>query len=246
MLSSTQGMVSGADIGQNIASGFSSIENTLIERMRAIALPSIEEVEDITARVDARVAQWLSAREAEINRQFDAKIEQSKAQMVANGTYNSVVWPSVVAGVERERQNALSNLSSAIGELETSIAQIKSNAFSQKMQRVELAHKVEADIADIRAKLKESRAKVISEVVSNKINLTELRNKAAQALATFMESREDDYPDIETILEVVTRLDNQSVSPGGGLNSGTSGHNTTTVLPDPSLPELPDVSLPNL
>lgn len=246
MLSSTQGMVNGADDGQTIASGFSSIENTLVERMRAIALPSIEEVEDITARVDARVAQWLSARESEINREFNAKIEQAKSQMVSNGTYNSVVWPSVVAGVERERQNALSNLSSAIGELETSIAQIKSNAFSQKMQRVELAQKVEADIADIRSKLKESRAKVISEVVSNKINLTEVRNKAAQALATFMESREDDYPDLETILEVVTRLDNQSVNPGGGTGSGSSGSNVTTMLPDPTLPNLPNPDLPSM
>lgn len=244
MLSSTQGMVGGADVGVNIASGFSSIENTLINRMRAIALPSVEEAEDITARVDAHVAQWLAAREADINRQFDAKIEQTKSQMVSNGTYNSVVWPSVAAGLERERQNALNNLSSALGELETSVAQIKGNVFAQKMQRVELALKIEADIADMRAKLKESRMKVIGEVVSNKINLTELRNKAAQMLATFMESREDDYPDIETILEVVTRLDNQSVNPGGGLQGGANGHNTQTVLPDPTLPALPGVALP--
>ena len=244
MLSSTQGMVNGSDVGAGLADGLYYVEQTLVDRMRAIALPSVEEVEDVTARVDARVAQWLAAREADINRQFDAKIEQAKSQMVSNGTYNSVVWPSVSAGLERERQNALNNLSSALGELETSVAQIKGSAFTQKMQRVELAQKIEADIADMRAKLKESRAKIISEVTANKVNLTELRNKAAQALAAFMENREDEFPDLETILEVVTRLDNQSVDPGGGLQGGASGHNTQTKLPDPTLPPMPDVALP--
>jgi hypothetical protein len=251
MLSSTQTVVSNSDVGSGIDDKFYYIEQTLTDRMRAIALPSIEEVEDITARVDARAAQWLASREADINRQFDARLEQSKAQMVANGTYNSVVWPSVMAGIEKERQYALSNLASAMGELESAIAQIKEGAYAQKMSRVELAQKVETTIAEMRSNLNQARLKVISEVVNNKVNLATLRNNAATALVKVMEERSDEYPDLETILEVVTRLDNQSADPGGGLNDTGAGHNTQTVLPDPTLPEmnipeLPAVDTPTL
>lgn len=251
MLSSTQTVVSGSGVGVGLEVKFYDMELSLIERMRAIALPSVEELEDITARVDARAAQWLASREADINREFDAKIEQSRSQMVANGTYNSVVWPSVMAGIEKERQYALSNLASAIGELESAVAQIKEGAFAQKMSRVEMAQKMEATIAEMRSNINQARVKVISEVTNNKVNLATLRNNAATALAKFMEERTDDYPDLETILEVVTRLDNQSADPGGGLNDIGAGHNTQTVLPDPTLPdvaipELPAVELPSL
>lgn len=245
MLSSTQTVVSDSDVGLGIDDKFYYIEQTLSDRMRAIALPSIEEVEDITARVDARAAQWLASREADINRQFDARLEQSKVQMVANGTYNSVVWPSVMAGIEKERQYALSNLASAMGELESAIAQIKEGAYAQKMSRVELAQKIETTIAEMSSNLNQARLKVVSEVVNNKVNLATLRNNAATALAKFMEERSDEYPDLETILEVVTRLDNQSADPGGGLNDTGAGHNTQTLLPNPILPEMVIPELPN-
>jgi hypothetical protein len=83
--------------------------------------------------------------------------------------------------------------------------------------------------------------RVISEVANNKVNLTKLRNDAAIALASFMERRDDAYPDIETILETVTRLGNDSVDPGGGMGGGSTGHNTPTKLPDPTLPALPEM-----
>lgn len=239
MLSSTQGVVRGALAGEDIEDGFYGIERELEARMRAIALPSVEEVEDITVRVDARVAQWLASRTEDINRQFDAKLEQAKSQMTANGTYNSVVWPSVAAGVERERQYALNNLSASLSDLESSVAQIKTSAAEQKMRRVELARTMETSIAEMRSNLKSARVRVISEVANNKVNLTKLRNDAAIALASFMERREDDHPDIETILETVTRLGNDSVDPGGGMGGGSTGHNTQTKLPDPTLPALP-------
>lgn len=241
MLSSTQTVASGSDVGVDIASGFYGIEQTLIERMRAIALPSVEEVEDITARVDARVAQWLASRTEDINRQFDARLEQTKLQMTANGTYNSVVWPTVAAGIERERQYALNNLSASLADLESSVAQIKTSATEQKMRRVELARSMETAIAEMRSNLKSARVRVISEVVNNKVNLTKLRNDVAVAMAGFMERRDDAYPDIETILETVTRLGNETVDSGGGQGGGSTGHNTQTKLPDPTLPALPSM-----
>lgn len=241
MVDSTQGVARNATFPYFYSARMDELEKDVILRMRNLALPSVEEIEDISSRVDARVSQWLAAREKEINRQFDARIGQSKSQMVSNGTYNSVVWPSVLAGIERERQNSLSTLASALGELESSVAQIKEGAFTQKMNRVKIAQEIESSVSEISLRLRESAAKVTREVVAGEIDLTQMRNNAVAALAKFMEAREDDYPDIETILEVVTRLDNQSVDPGGGLSGGAVGSNKQTILPDPTLPKLPSI-----
>jgi hypothetical protein len=109
------------------------------------------------------------------------------------------------------------------------------------MRRVELARSMETSIAEMRSNLKSARVRVISEVVNNKVNLAKLRNDVVVAMTSFMERREDDHPDIETILETVTRLGNDSVDPGGGMGVGSTGHNQPTQLPDPSLPPLPSM-----
>lgn len=217
---------------------FMGLVDGIVSKMRSVPLPESESLSEIASKIDMRMEAWLDGRRADINRQFDARIEQAKSQMVTNGTYNGVVWPTVASGIERDRQYALNDLNSAIADFESNLAGVKARLFDAKVTLFEAQQRRETGIMEVRVRLQEAAAKVANEIIDNRVNLVNLRNAVAQAMYAFMERRDDDYPDIESVLAAVGQLDNNTIDPGGGGGSA-NGHDTQTVLPDPTLPALP-------
>ncbi len=100
----------------------------------------------------------------EINRRFDALISQKKSDLVSRGLYNSTVYDSAIADLERQRAVALSEASENIGTFLLNVAKAKADqrqaAATAKLQVAAQAgnfllsgEKVEVEVAEIAAKL---------------------------------------------------------------------------------------------
>lgn len=241
MTQSTQGYVNGTSAASALPGAMLELENGFAERMRAIPLPETDELASVSVKMDDRMMQWLDSRMADINRQFDARLEQTKSQMVSNGTYNSVVWPGVASGIERDRQYALNDLNSALTDLESSLAGIKARLFEAKVSLYDAQQKRETGIIEVRMAIRNAAAKLTDDILKNRLDLLTIRNNTAKAMFDFMERREDDYPDLDTVLDAVSRLDNESVDPGSSNMMASAPEDTQTVLPNPTLPPLPSV-----
>lgn len=242
LVRSTEGVVQGTDAAPVSPGDFSGLVDGVVSRMREVPLPEADELGNVSLKIDERMEDWLESRRAEINRQFDARLEQAKSQMVTAGTYNSVVWPTVASGIERDRQYALNDLNSSITEFEANLAGVKARLFDAKVTLYRAQQERETSIMDAKVKLKDAAARVANEIVQNRINLTNMRNSVSTAMLAFMERRDDDYPDLESLLSTLGALDNSTIDAGGGGSSST-GHATSTVLPNPTLPPIPHAAI---
>ena len=144
---------------------------------------------------------WLKSRIDEINRKFDALVSQKRSEMISNGTYNGTVWPSVESGIERDRQYALNNLKDDMVTL-----------------KIDSYGKIASLTADVGKKLLDCEIAFINAQREFLLGPTEIRNKAFQAMLSFMERREDDYPALEQLAAVAGSL--------GYSNGGVGGANT--------------------
>lgn len=126
---------------------------------------------------------------ADVNRQFDALLAQTKAQMITNGTYNNTTWPSVAAGIERQRTAALVKAKSEARKIGvdaiTSLGSAKASAASALLA----AQNAISDSIDKR-----------------RITVVEMRNSVLKWMLDFMEKREEVYPELEEISAAAERL----------------------------------------
>ena len=126
---------------------------------------------------------------ADVNRQFDALLSQTKAQMITNGTYNSTVWPSVAAGIERQRTAALVKAKSEARKIGvdaiTSLGSAKASAASALLA----AQNAISDSLDKR-----------------RVTVVEMRNSVLKWMLDFMGTREEVYPELEEISAAAERL----------------------------------------
>ena len=146
-------------------------------------------LEKFSASVDNLPDNWLQSRIDEINRKFDAIVGDAKAKLVANGLYNSTIWPSTMAGIERQRQNALSNMKDEMVTL-----------------RVEVMGKVAGMTAEVGQKLLDCEIRIIEAQQKMLLGPTEVRNTVFKWMLDFMERREDDYPGLDQLVTVADRL----------------------------------------
>ena len=180
--------------------------------------------------VNAIPENWLQSREADINRQFDAKIAQANAAMAANGTYASSAWANILAGFERDRAYALNNLADSIvtvkvdtyGKTTTLVADTEAKLLASAAQLVSIERSMfdlKVAVADVRAKLMESAVRVTEALQKNRIGITEIRNTVLKWMFEFMERREDDYPGLEQLATIADRLGYSDGAVGGSLAS---------------------------
>ena len=126
-------------------------------------------------------------------------------------------------------------------DLESSLAGIKARLFEAKVSLYDAQQKRETGIIEVRMAIRNAAAKLTDDILKNRLDLLTIRNNTAKAMFDFMERREDDYPDLETVLDAVSRLDNESVDPGSSNMMASAPEDTQTVLPNPTLPPLPSV-----
>lgn len=195
------------------------------------ALTNVREAIDaLNTTVKAIPAEWLSSREADINRQFDAKISQANAAMAANGTFASSAWANILAGFERDRAYALNNLADTAvtikvdtyGKVTTLVADSEAKLLDSAAKLLSIERSMfdlKVAMADVRAKLMESAVRVTEALQKNRIGLTEIRNTVLKWMFDFMERREDDYPGLEQLATIADRLGYSDGAVGGSISS---------------------------
>ena len=148
-----------------------------------------------SSRVDAIVNGLGDGNELAVNERFDELVSKAKADLTHRGLYNSTLWSSTIAEIERQRAIAL--------------AEVRDKAANLKLSALGSA-------ADVRAKVAGAILGVIERLVSIKQNLTrpiELRNAAFKDMLDFMERRTDEYPGLADMAKIITQV--------GYANGGT-------------------------
>jgi hypothetical protein len=160
---------------------------------------------------------WFESRKNDIERDFSNRLNEAKATLIANGTYNETIWLNVVSGFTRDKQYALTDLGDSFIPLKVDayarLASVTADAESRLMEALARAIDAEnalvdfeAKIADVRSRLMETAARVIESIQKNRTSLTDLRNNVLKWMYDFMERREDEYPGIEQLASVSERL----------------------------------------
>ncbi len=144
---------------------------------------------------------WLKQRIKDINDKFDALIGEAKSKMVTDGTYNSTVWPTTLAGIERKRADALNALKDDMVTL-----------------KVETYGKIATITGDVGNNLMNCAVRVLE--AQNKLLLepTNLRNTVFKWMLDFMERRDDDYPGLDQLVTIADRL---GYGDGAAAGAGT-------------------------
>jgi hypothetical protein len=132
---------------------------------------------------------WMKSRVDEINRRFDALVGQAKEKMVSEGTYNSTVWPTTVAGIERERAYALNDLKD---EMVTA--------------KIDAYGKIATITGDIGNRLLDCETRIIEAQHKMLLGPTEIRNTVFKWMLDFMERRDDGYPGLDQLVTIADRL----------------------------------------
>lgn len=144
---------------------------------------------------------WLKQRVKDINDKFDALVGEAKTVMVGNGTYNSTVWPTTLAGIERRRADALNALKDDMVTL-----------------KVETYGKIATLTADVGNKLMDCATRIIEAQQKLLLGPTEVRNTVFKWMLDFMERRDDEYPGLEQLVTVADRL---GYGDGAAAGAGT-------------------------
>ena len=162
-------------------------------------------VRDALAKYGASVENipddWLQQRIKDINDKFDALVGEAKTTMVSNGTYNTTVWPTTLAGIERRRADALNDLKDDMVTL-----------------KVETYGKIAGTTADVGNKLMDCATQIIKAQKELLLGPTEIRNNVFKWMLDFMERREDEYPGLEAISAAAESL---GYGDGAAAGAGT-------------------------
>ena len=141
------------------------------------------------ADVSGDLTSYGASERARITTQFDNQLAAARVSHIARGLYNSTVWSSVEAGIERERAVANTNLEDKITE-----------------KQLALADRLYVLKADMNAKILAARDRLRTSLHELETQRVGLRNAVITALTGFMERREDSYPDIASIGNLAASL----------------------------------------
>lgn len=171
--------------GNEIVAGATDLM-PLANRMAEAVLASVGKADE---DADAVAELVVKNRERDVNRQFDLLVAQMKARMITNGTYNGMLWPSVHAGIERQRSEALDKAreagTTARLNVRQSVATLRSNVLGSLLQ---------------------SMQSVASAADQRKVTAVEMRNSVLKWMLDYIGSREESYPELEEISTVAERM----------------------------------------
>lgn len=164
-----------------------------VEDFKPLADMIVKAVKDALEKFSGAVENipkdWMQSRIDDINAKYDALVGEAKSKMVTNGTYNSTVWPTTLAGIEKQRAYALNNL-------KDEMVTVKIDAYG----------KIATITADIGKRLLDCEIAVIEAQNKMLLGPTEIRNTVFKWMLDFMERREDSYPGLDQIVTVADKL----------------------------------------
>lgn len=146
--------------------------------------------DDFKAKIElALTTTYGTNRINEINLAFDNRVTSSQQGLVSRGMYSTTSWTSTLAGIEKARQYALNELNDKLLDRTISTYDLLTRVRSQVLAQVQNSFMVLFDAKN-----------------KNRISLTEIRNNAFKSLLSFMESRNDEYPDMSNLVNIAASL----------------------------------------
>tara|TARA_Y100000593_G_scaffold78495_2_gene145794 strand:- start:1405 stop:2328 length:924 start_codon:yes stop_codon:yes gene_type:complete len=134
----------------------------------------------------------LDARRNEVNDAFASRLSQASQDLVSRGLYSSTMKTSIDAGIEAEKQKALTEIAEAEQRTKADITLRKNQIY--------------VDILRMRAGLIESKMSLTdSQQQFQRYHLSE-RNGILVGLMEFVERRNDGYPDMSALAQLTASL----------------------------------------
>ena len=208
---------------QEKTDAFADLDTSTFQPLADMVVDSVQRaLREYKATVGDLPADWLSSRTTEINDRFNALLAEAMQKMVDAGTYNSTVWPTTAAGIERDRQKALDDLKDEMVTL-----------------KVDVYGRIATMTADVGQKLLDCGIRIVEARQKMLLGPQELYNTVVKWMLDFMERREDDYPSLDSLVTVAERLGyadgasssgttpTPSSSSSSSSESGTSGGETS-------------------
>ncbi len=141
------------------------------------------------ADVDGLLDEYGDPRLADINIRFDNELSKARQTLIDRGLNNTTVWASVSAGIERERERALSDAEDKIVD--------------RKILNKTKIHEYRTDFRN-RTLLAYERLMALKR--DNKLTPLKYRNDVLSAMLNFMERRSDEYPGLEGLANIAAQL----------------------------------------
>lgn len=146
--------------------------------------------DDITGLLD----DWGTAQRARINLNFDNELADARANLVARGMYNTTVWATTSAGIERRRNEALNDLEDKILARQAALIE---GTYDRKLK--------------MRTAVLAAHDRLISIKKDDRFQPLDVRNRVLSAMLGFMERRQDEYPGLEQLGKLAEQLGATSV-----------------------------------
>jgi len=124
-----------------------------------------------------------------INAAFDAKEAGLTQDLISRGMNNSTVFDTVLAGYERERAAAITDLNDKIAE-----------------QQIGQQDKLHARRVEASRGILDARDRLFRLQKDGSLTIIDQRNRILQAMYSFMERRTDDYPGMQGLAEIAAKL----------------------------------------
>jgi len=132
---------------------------------------------------------WGDSQRDAVETQFDNLLAARRADLISRGLYNTTLWESISAGIERERAKALNVVEDQI-----------------LARQVELTDRVYARQVEMRRNVQAAGERLHNLMEEGRLKMLDMRNRILGAMLNFMERRQDEYPGLENLGELASKL----------------------------------------
>ena len=139
--------------------------------------------------IDGIMDDYGDSRRTAINVRFDAELAKATQDLIDKGLYTTVLWTTQSAGIEREREQALTDFE---------------DTYIERQVAIELA--LLKARTDINEALIEANNRWMLLRRENRFAPLELRNQTLKYMLDFMERRTDSYPGLENLAGMAAQL----------------------------------------
>jgi hypothetical protein len=147
------------------------------------------DLDDFENNISGILDDYGDSRRTAINVRFDSELSKAQQDLINRGLYNTTTWASVSAGIEREREQALTDFEDTLVERKVDIELALLKARIQIRQAMIDAHNRWMDFRR-----------------TNRFAPLEIRNSILKAMLDFMERRTDSYPGIDALAGMTAQL----------------------------------------
>ncbi|MGI6099786.1 MAG: hypothetical protein ACOYD3_08530 [Kiritimatiellia bacterium] len=157
--------------------------------------------DDYEKKVESLLRGYGDSMRDEINIRFDNEKAKARQELVGRGLFNSTIWTTTSAGIERLRARALA-------ELEDKLVERKLGA-ADDVQRIKM---------ELNDRFELAAHRLMDAQKNRRFGASEFRNAVLTSMLNFMERRSDEYPGLGELASIAAQLgyaEGGTVAPAG-------------------------------